>query len=322
MSEYIKSQDMPEYDISVVVPVFNETPLILELYTRLTKAVQSVSGNYELLFINDGSNDDTLSIIKEISEKDNRVHYLSFSRNFGHQIAVSAGLNHCAGNAVIIIDADLQDPPELIKDLYLKMKEGYDVVYAKRRSRQGESFMKKLTAKLFYRILSTITSIHIPLDTGDFRIISRKVVNVLNKMPEQHKFLRGQISWVGFKQTYVEYDRAERIAGETGYTYRKMIRFALDGITSFSNFPLKFATVTGFIFSIISFFLMLYTLYSRFISRVYQPGWASLMITILFIGGIQLIGIGIIGEYISRLSDNVRNRPLYIINEKNVAEAE
>jgi dolichol-phosphate mannosyltransferase len=218
---------------------------------------------------------------------------------------------------VVIIDADLQDPPELIKDLYVKLKEGYDVVYAKRKTRQGESYMKKTTAKLFYRILSKITSINIPLDTGDFRIISRKVVEILNKMPEQHKFLRGQISWVGFKQTFIEYDRAERIAGETGYTYRKMIRFALDGITSFSNFPLKFATATGFLFSIVSFFIMLYTLYSRFITRDYQPGWASLMITILFIGGIQLIGIGIIGEYISRLSDNVRNRPLYIIDESN-----
>ena len=306
-------------ELSIIIPVYNEEKNLPELYKQLSKVANSISENYELVFINDGSKDDTLSVLKKYSENP-RVRYISFSRNFGHQIAVSAGLNYCKGRAVVIIDADLQDPPELIKDLYLKMNEGYDVVYAKRKSRQGEGFMKKLTAKIFYRILSKITSINIPLDTGDFRIISRKVVSVLNKMPEQHKFLRGQISWVGFKQTYVEYDRAERIAGETGYTYRKMIRFALDGITSFSNFPLKFATVTGFIFSIFSFFLMLYTLYSRFISRIYQPGWASLMITILFIGGIQLIGIGIIGEYISRLSDNVRNRPLYIINETNVEE--
>jgi dolichol-phosphate mannosyltransferase len=303
-------------EISIVVPVFNEEKNIPELYDRLTKSAQSISSEYELLFVNDGSKDNTLSVLKKYSE-DVHVRYISFSRNFGHQIAVSAGLNYCIGKTVVIIDADLQDPPELIKDLYVKLKEGYDVVYAKRKTRQGESYMKKTTAKLFYRILSKITSINIPLDTGDFRIISRKVVEILNKMPEQHKFLRGQISWVGFKQTFIEYDRAERIAGETGYTYRKMIRFALDGITSFSNFPLKFATATGFLFSIVSFFIMLYTLYSRFITRDYQPGWASLMITILFIGGIQLIGIGIIGEYISRLSDNVRNRPLYIIDESN-----
>jgi polyisoprenyl-phosphate glycosyltransferase len=304
-------------EISVVIPVFNEEQIIGELYSRLTKVLTSITPEYELLFVNDGSKDNTLSILKKYAE-DERVKYVSFSRNFGHQIAVSAGLNYCAGNAVVIIDADLQDPPELIKELYLKMREGYDVVYAKRKSRHGESFMKKYTATLFYRVLAKITSINIPLDTGDFRIISRRIVNALNQMPEQHKFLRGQISWTGFNQTHVEYDRAERRAGETGYTYRKMIRFALDGITSFSNFPLKFATVTGFLFSIVSFFLMLYTLYARFISRNYQPGWASLMITILFIGGVQLIGIGIIGEYISRLSDNVRKRPLYILDESNM----
>ena len=309
-------------EISIVIPVFNEEHTIPELYSRLTNSVKKVSDNYELIFVNDGSKDHSLTVLKQFAEKDSHIKYISFSRNFGHQIAVTAGFNYCRGNTVVIIDADLQDPPELIKELYEKMKEGYDVVYAKRKSRQGESFLKKLTAKAFYRILSKITTVDIPLDTGDFRIISRKIVNVLNKMPEQHKFLRGQISWVGFKQTFIEYDRAERVAGKTGYTYRKMIKFAIDGITSFSNFPLKFATITGFLFSIIAFLLMLYTLYSRFISRIYQPGWASLMITVLFIGGIQLIGIGVIGEYVSRLSDNVRNRPLFIVNETNVDGAE
>jgi glycosyltransferase involved in cell wall biosynthesis len=258
-----------------------------------------------------------MQLIKEMAAKDSVIKYINFSRNFGHQIAVTAGLDKSTGNAVAIIDADLQDPPELIIEMYAKMKEGYQVVYAKRRSRKGESAMKKWTAKVFYRLLARITSISIPVDTGDFRIIDKKIVDILREMPEQQKYLRGQISWIGFNQTYVEYDRSERNAGQTGYTYKKMIRFALDGITSFSNFPLKFATVAGFVVSGISFLMMLYALYSRFISKNYEPGWTSLMLAVLFIGGIQLIGIGIIGEYISRMGANVRNRPLYIINETN-----
>jgi glycosyltransferase involved in cell wall biosynthesis len=202
--------------------------------------------------------------------------------------------------------------------LYQKWKEGFEVVYAKRRSRQGEGFLKKYTAKIFYRLLKKITSINIPVDTGDFRIIDRKVVDVLKQMPEQQKFLRGQVSWIGFRQTFVEYDRDSRHSGTTGYTYRKMIRFALDGVTSFSNLPLKFATITGFFVSGIAFLLILYALYSRFISKNYVPGWTSLMLAVLFIGGMQLICIGIIGEYISRISENVRKRPLYIVNETNL----
>jgi dolichol-phosphate mannosyltransferase len=202
------------------------------------------------------------------------------------------------------------------------MKEGFEVVYAKRRSRQGESFLKKFTARMFYRILARITSVEIPVDTGDFRIMDRKIVDVLKRMPEQHKYLRGQISWVGFKQTFVEYDRLERHSGETGYTYKKMIRFALDGITSFSRFPLKVATMAGFIVSGIAFIIILYALYARFIKLDTVPGWTSIMLTVLFLGGIQLISIGIIGEYIGRLSDNVRNRPLYVIRETNTLKEE
>lgn len=305
-------------DVSVIIPVYNEEQNIPALYSRLNNVVSDITPSFELIFINDGSRDDSLKLVRELSREHSFVKYIDFSRNFGHQIAVTAGLDQCSGNAAIIIDADLQDPPELIPDLYKKLKEGYNVVYARRRKRDGEGFAKKFTAKLFYRILAKITSISIPVDTGDFRIIDRKIIDVLKEMPEHEKFLRGQISWIGYRQTYIMYDRSERQAGKTGYTYRKMLRFAIDGITSFSNFPLKFATIAGFIVSGLSFIMILYALYSRFISKNYEPGWTSLMLAVLFIGGVQLIGIGIIGEYISRISENVRKRPLYIINDTNI----
>ncbi len=304
--------------ISVVIPIYNEEDNLLLLESRLRAVMENLPVKYEMVFINDGSKDHSIALIKKMASGDDRIKYIDFSRNFGHQIAVSAGLKAAKGDYIVIIDADLQDPPELIVDLYAKVKEDFQVVYAKRKARSGESFLKKFTAKMFYRILSKITSISIPVDTGDFRIIHRKVVDVLNNMPEQHKFLRGQISWIGFKQTYVEYNRDERNAGTTGYTYKKMIRFALDGITSFSSFPLKFASLAGFVVSGISFLLILYALFSRLITKDYQPGWASLMISVLFIGGIQLITIGIIGEYIGRIGGNIRNRPLYIVNESNI----
>ncbi len=308
-------------ELSVIVPIYNEEANIGELYQRLLGVLDALPlpGGFELIFVNDGSRDQSLPLLLALAERDERVHYIDFSRNFGHQIAVSAGLDRALGAAVVIIDADLQDPPELIAPLYQKLREGYEVVYAKRRSRQGESLGKRLTARLFYRILASITRISIPVDTGDFRIISRKVVQGLRLMPEQNKFLRGQISWIGYRQTYVEYDRAERTGGATGYTYRKMIHLALDGITAFSDAPLKAATLSGFAVSGIAFLVGLYTLYSRFVTRDYQPGWASLMISILFLGGVQLISVGIIGEYIARLSANVRQRPLYLISSTNTA---
>lgn len=305
-------------EISIIIPIYNEEANIPMLFERLSKVVAQLNVEAEYIFINDGSIDKSMVLINELSRQDPAVRYIDFSRNFGHQVAVTAGIDHSSGKAVVIIDADLQDPPELILDLYKKWKEGYEVVYARRGARQGEGFLKKFTAKMFYRILKKITSINIPVDTGDFRLIDRKMVNVLKQMPEQQKFLRGQISWIGFRQTYVEYDRDPRYAGKTGYTYKKMIRFALDGITSYSNLPLKFATLTGFVVSGLAFIMILYALYSRFISKNYVAGWTSLMLVILFIGGVQLISIGIIGEYISRLSDNVRKRPLYIVNETNV----
>ncbi|KAA5543954.1 glycosyltransferase family 2 protein [Adhaeribacter rhizoryzae] len=305
-------------NISVIIPVYNEASNILPLHSRLREVLVNLTGNYELIFVNDGSTDTSLSLIRELARQEPRVKYIDFSRNFGHQVAVSAGIDKAQGQAVIIMDGDLQDPPELIKDLYARWQAGYEVVYTKRRARNGESAAKKITARYFYRLLARITHISIPLDAGDFRIISRKVADALKQMPEKHKFIRGQISWIGFSQTYLEYDRPERAGGESSYTYRKMIRLALDAITSFSNLPLKIATISGFLVSGVAFLLMLYTLYSRFVIKDYVPGWSSLMLSVLFLGGVQLISIGIIGEYISRLSDNVRNRPLYIINDTNI----
>lgn len=304
--------------ISAIVPVYNEEKNMLPFFERLHKSLLATGSTFEIIYINDGSRDQTLNIIKSLSTNHNFVKYINFSRNFGHQIALSAGLDLCRGSSAIIIDADGQDPPELISKMHEKLNNGFEIVYAKRNKRKGDSIFKKLTAKLFYRILSKLTSVDIPIDTGDFRIISRKVIEHINKMPEKQKFLRGQMAWLGFRQTYIEYDRDERLNGKTGYTFRKMMRLATDGITSFSNFPLRLATISGFLCAFAGFLLIIYTLYSRFILRDYEKGWSSLMITIIFLGGIQLIGIGIIGEYISRIYDNIRNRPLYIIEDTNI----
>lgn len=309
--------------LSVVIPVFNEEENIVPLFDRLIKTINTVSLDLaEFIFVNDGSSDKTLEKIQGLSPTGNIVvRVIDLSRNFGHQVAVTAGLDHSDGDAVVIIDADLQDPPELIPEMLSKLNNGFDVVYAQRRNRKGESWLKKATAKWFYRILANITSVSIPIDTGDFRVVSRRVVEVLKEMPEREKFLRGQIAWIGFDQTFVEYDRAERLSGDTGYTWSKMMGFALDGITSFSNFPLKVATISGFIMSFVSFLLMLYALYSRFVLKVYEPGWTSLMLSVLFIGGIQLVSIGIIGEYIGRISNNVKQRPLYLVKGKKTIES-
>lgn len=309
---------MPE--LSIIIPIYNEEGNIPNLIERLKSVVDSMGLSYEFIFINDGSKDKSLNMIKQYASQHSFIRYIDLSRNFGHQIAVSAGLDYSKGKAIVIIDADLQDPPELIIEMYEKYKRGYEVVYAQRAKRAGETVFKTLTAKYFYRIISRITSINIPVDTGDFRIIDRKVVDVLKQMPEQQKFLRGQIAWVGFNQTFITYNRAERNAGETGYTVRKMLKLALDGITSFSDFPLKFATFSGFVVSGVAFVMILYALYSRYIIQDYVPGWTSLMLAVLFLGGIQLISIGIIGEYISRMSANVRQRPLYVIGDTNISE--
>lgn len=308
-------------ELSVVIPVYNEQMNIEPLYKRLSEVLAGMGKNYEIIYVNDGSRDTSLSILHQLSALDAHVKYIDFSRNFGHQLAISAGIEKANGEYIVVMDGDGQDPPELLPELYDKALQGFQVVYAKRRKRDGESFLKKFTAKMFYRLLAKITSIEIPVDTGDFRIIHRKIQQVLLRMPEQHKYIRGQISWIGFNQTFLEYDRAERMAGETKFTYKKMIRFALDGISSFSVWPLKIATIGGFVVSGISFLLILYTLYQKFFGEV-VPGWASMNIAILFIGGIQLLGIGILGEYLGRVSENVKNRPHYIIRDTNLENAQ
>ncbi len=304
-------------EISVVVPIHNEERNIPELYERLQKTLIQISQQYEIIFVNDGSKDNSLNEILKIAEIDSKVFYINFSRNFGHQIAVMAGLDASSGQAVVIIDGDLQDPPELIVDLYKKYKQGFEVVYARRKERKGESLFKKLSAKIFYRLLKRITSIDIPLDTGDFRLIDRKVVNYLKKMPEQNKFLRGQIAWLGFRQTEVLFVRDKRKFGKSGYSLGKMIQFAMDGITGFSDKPLQLVTKMGLFISLFSFLIILYAIYSHFILHRTITGWTSLIISSAFIGGVQLLSIGIIGEYISRINKNVLNRPLYIIDKTN-----
>ncbi|MBS1646723.1 MAG: glycosyltransferase family 2 protein [Bacteroidetes bacterium] len=305
-------------DFSVIIPIYNEELNIPNLLTRLRPVVEKLQMNYELLFVNDGSKDHSLALIKALALADSRVRYIDFSRNFGHQVAVSAGIDLCKGNIIAIIDADLQDPPELIEEMVALVKQGNQVVYAQRKSRKDKSVIKKIAYKTFYRLLAKISDVNVPLDTGDFRVMTRKVAEVLKEMPEQHKFLRGQIAWLGFKQTFVEYDRDVRAAGEPGYTYKKLFRLAFDGITGFSNAPLRLATIMGFVVSGISMLLILYALFGYLFFKGAMPrGWASLMIAVSFIGGVQLICLGIIGEYISKLQTDIRKRPLYIINETN-----
>ncbi|MBK8604402.1 MAG: glycosyltransferase family 2 protein [Saprospiraceae bacterium] len=303
--------------LSLIVPLYNEEKNLSLFFERSHKVLESLLIPFEIIFINDGSKDESLALVKSFSKNNDSIRFIDLSRNFGHQIAVSAGLDYAKGDIVCIIDADLQDPPELIPVMLDKLKKGYEVVYAKRKTRQGESIFKTWSAKIFYRILSRLTTIEIPLDSGDFRLFDKKVLDVIRQMPEKNKFLRGQIAWAGFEQTYVEYDRDARHAGETGYDFRKMLRLALDGITSFSNAPLKLVTYFGVIVSVFAFIATLFVLYSIYVIKSFVPGWGSLLISILFIGGVQMIAIGIIGEYLSRMNQNLLNRPLYVVREKN-----
>ena len=307
----------PKIDLSVIIPIYNEEMNLVPMNNRIIAALLPLQLHYEIIYVNDGSKDNSLPIIMGLSEENASVKYIDFSRNFGHQIAISAGLEHAVGERIVIMDGDGQDPPELIPELLKKSLEGFEVVYAKRKKRKGESFLKKLTAKLFYRFLANITQIEIPLDTGDFRLIHRKVQKVLLNMPEQHKYLRGQIAWIGFNSTFVDYDREERMGGNTKFTYGKMMRFATDGISGFSNWPLKVATMLGFAVSGIAFMLIIYSLYQKFYGFT-EVGWTSLHISVLFLGGVQLLGIGILGEYLGRVSENVKNRPTYIVKNSNI----
>ncbi|NRD76687.1 glycosyltransferase family 2 protein [Bacillus sp. BRMEA1] len=301
--------------ISIVVPMYFEEEVAEECYNRLKAVMDAHQMNYEFVFVNDGSTDRTLEILQTIAENDFRAKIIDFSRNFGHQTAVTAGIDFANGDAIVVIDADLQDPPELIPVLVAKWREGYDVVYAKRKTRKGETWFKLLTAKYFYQFLNYMSDIDIPKDTGDFRIIDRSVAEVFKRMTERNRFVRGMISWIGFRQTYIEYERDERFAGETKYPLKKMIKFASDGIVAFSTKPLRLVMTLGLISVLISVLVLIYALVVKLFGHQVQAGWTSLMVAITFFSGIQLLGVGIVGQYVARIYDESKNRPIYIVKD-------
>jgi len=299
---------------SIVAPVFNEEGTLLHFYQALIEIMEKIGESFEVVLINDGSRDRSFAIMQDLHKNDPRVRVVNFSRNFGHQIAISAGLDHARGQAIVIMDADMQDPPTVIPELVARWKDGVEVVYAQRARRLGETRFKLVTASVFYRLIKRITSVDIPQDTGDFRLLDRHVVDVLVKMREQHRFMRGLSAWVGFRQEAVQYDRQERFAGETKYPLNKMIHFSLDAITSFSHVPLELAATFGFFLAGISLVGIVIAAILRIFTRAIV-GQASTLILVLFLGGIQLIFLGIIGEYLGRIYDEVRARPLYIVRE-------
>ena len=300
---------------SIIVPIYNEEASLPELYKRIVAVMDTTGDPWEFVMVDDGSVDNSAQMILDYAEKDERVKPVIFARNFGHQIAVTAGLDYCRGQAVVIIDADLQDPPEVILELIEQWRAGYEVVYAVRETRQGESWFKLTTAKLFYRAINKITAINIPLDTGDFRLMDRKVVNVMNQMREHHRFLRGMSAWIGFKQTGVKYQRAARFAGETHYPLKKMLKLAVTAITGFSFWPLQVAMYLGFFASGLSTLAIPVVVIMRLMGNQAFFGQATTLIAVLFLGGVQLISLGILGEYIGRLYDEARGRPLYIVRQ-------
>jgi polyisoprenyl-phosphate glycosyltransferase len=306
---------MKKITYSIVAPIYNELENLPELYRRV-KAVMDPNGEpWELILVDDGSTDGSTDQIRKLADSDPCVRPVIFARNFGHQIAITAGWDYARGAAVIIIDADLQDPPEIMLELAKKWKEGYEVVYAVRAEREGESWFKKFTASMFYRIIYRITDVKIPVDTGDFRLMDRKVVNVLKQMRERHRFPRGMSAWVGFKQVGVPYRRAARFAGETKYPFNKMLRLALNAITSFSYFPLQVATYIGFVCAGVAILAIPVVIYLRITGVPQLTGQATTLIAVLFLGGVQLISLGILGEYIGRLYDEAKGRPLYIVRD-------
>lgn len=305
--------------VSVVIPVYNEEQVIEECYIRVSKVLYSLRDkdyDYEIIFVNDGSKDKTLEILERISKDDTKIKVVSFSRNFGHQMAVTAGLKYTNGDAVVIMDSDMQDPPELIPDMLILWTQGNDVIYGKRKTREGESPFKLLSAKAFYNTLNKLSDVEIPKDTGDFRLVDRKVIDVINNLPEHNKFLRGLFSWVGFKQKAFEYERKERFAGKTKYPLNKMLRLANDGIISFSTKPLKLVGGLGIISVIISFIILVYSIISFACNwGNLTSGWTSIMVTMTFLGGSILLSLWMIGEYIARIYDETKQRPQYIIEK-------
>ncbi len=298
---------------SVVIPVYNEEDVVSRTYRRLSQVMAELGEDYELIFVNDGSSDNTAAIIQEIIRHDQRVELLEFSRNFGHQAAISAGMDHARGDAVIIIDGDLQDPPELIPEMIGKWREGFEVVYARRAKREGETFFKKWTAALFYRLLRFMTDVDIPVDTGDFRLMDRKVYEAMRAMGEKNRFVRGLVSWVGFRQTAVEYVRDERFAGTSKYPLKKMLRLALDGITAFSYKPLKISAYLGALVSCVGVVYLAFCIEQQVISDGTVADKGPLMACLIILNGLILLSLGIIGEYLARISDEAKNRPLYIL---------
>ena len=304
--------------ISVVVPMYYEEEVVDECYNRLKKVLMDLKKfEHEIIFVNDGSKDKTLELLEKVADKDKNVKIISFSRNFGHQAAVTAGLKYASGDCILIIDSDMQDPPELLVDMIKLWEDGNEVIYAKRKTRKGESKFKLLSAKMFYKILNGLSDVEIPKDTGDFRLIDKKVVDVINSMPEHNKFLRGLFSWVGFKQKPIEYERQERFAGKTKYPLKKMLKLAADGIISFSSKPLKLIGGIGIISIFISFIILVYAILSYIFEwNNLTAGWTSLMVAITFFAGVQLVSIWMISEYIARIYDDTKNRPEYIIDKK------
>ena len=300
---------------SVIIPAYNEEEAIAETYRRVTAVMEGMGEAYELIFVNDCSRDQTAHIIAAFCATDSSVRLINLSRNFGHMPAISAGMANARGAAIFVIDADLQDPPEVFPQMAEKWREGFHVVYGRRKKREGESWFKKWSAKVFYRFINKMTTIELPVDTGEFRLIDRKVCDAVNRLPEKNRYIRGLVSWVGFKQAAVEYDRQERFAGQTKYPVRKMISFAMDAITAFSYKPLKLATTLGFLMSLFSFIYMLQILYERFFTDRVITGWASTMVAILFTQGIVMMILGLMGEYIGRIYEEIKNRPSYIIQE-------
>lgn len=301
--------------ISVVIPVFNEAECLPELYKRLAAGFAS-HGEYEILFVNDGSKDSSYAILRQIALADKRVKVIDLSRNFGKEVAMTAGLDYARGDAVVVIDADLQDPPEIIGQMLAKWAQGYQVVYAQRLSRKGESFFKKLTSDLFYRIFSRLINFEIPQNTGDFRLMSREAVNALKRVKDKNRFMKGIYAWIGFKTAAVQYHRDARYKGGTKWGILKLFTLALDGITSFSAFPLKISMLAGFALSFISFMYLLFIVIFKMFFGISAPGYASLLTVILLIGGVQFIFIGILGEYIGKILNEVKDRPLYLVQEK------
>lgn len=305
---------MQDVRFSVVVPVFNEEEVLPETYHRLTGVMEGLGAPYEIVFVDDGSKDQSPRILDELAQRDPRVRVIHFSRNFGHQAAITAGMDYARGEAVIVIDADLQDPPEVIPEMVAKWQEGYEVVYGKRMKREGETLFKRFTASFFYRLLRFMTDIDIPLDTGDFRLVDRKVVEVMKLLREKNRFIRGLVAWVGFRQVALPYVRHRRFAGTTKYPLRKMLKLAWDGITAFSNKPLKVAAYLGLALSLFSFLYLVVIVVTKLLGKSTVPGWASLAVINLFFSGVILIMLGVMGEYLGRIYDEAKNRPLYVVD--------